>query len=85
MTSLVAPAASSYLTSPGKSFPSSAVELGLGIEQRSIWLGPPCITIEIIAVARGGWWGGLGVVSNRRRIGFSRDRLGLARSSLIAQ
>ena len=47
---------------PGNCLPSSLSSSGLG-SQRSMWLGPPCIQSEIMAVARGSRCGGLGVRS----------------------
>src|SRR5688572_12744131 len=58
-----ASAALSYLMSPGNGWPSYLAMPGLG-SKRSIWLGPPIMKREIIALALGGSGGVLGVRSN---------------------
>ena len=58
----LASAALSYLMSPGKVLPSRRASSGLG-SNRSIWLGPPCMNSEIIALARRGGAAALGLRS----------------------
>ena len=48
----LASAALSYLISPGNFWPSNLFSSGFG-SNKSMWLGPPCMNSEIIAVARG--------------------------------
>src|SRR5689334_25431954 len=57
-----ASAALSYLISPGNGLPSYLASMGFG-SNISIWLGPPIIRREIMALARAGLGGVLGVRS----------------------
>ncbi len=76
-------AALSYLIVPGNCWPSSRVNSGLG-SIRSTWLGPPCMNIEIIAVARGVLRGCLGNRSNDCRANSGFTGAACSRSRPIA-